>query len=208
MNRSIIAWSGLLCACLVAPKAVGQELVSNGTFDADADGWLALNIAGIGGYVDSKGNPGGRFILDSIPSAETDPTLSQTISGLTIGATYRISGQYKLERDWSDINSEPYGFGVSLNGVYLFEGMRPSDWNQWNAFDVTCTASSTSAVLAIAAQRNGTGFSYGIDNISMRLVPEPATASLLLIGAGLFVSTRGKRCHRALRGRVRESDLS
>lgn len=193
MNRSIIAWSGLLCACLIVPAALGQGLVSNGSFDSDASGWTAQNIGGIGGY-DYKGNPGGCFILDAIPSPDTDPTISQTIYGLTLNATYRISGEYKLERDWGLINSEVPSFGVSLNGVQLFEGMRPSDWNRWNTFDVNYTASSTSAVLAFAAQRNGSGVSYGIDNIFVRQVPEPAVVSLVLVGAMIFVRTRRKHC--------------
>ncbi len=180
-----------LCACLAGPAAFGQGLISNGTFDSDASGWTAQNIASLGGYIGSKGNPGGYFMLDSIPSVDTDPTLSQTINGLIIGATYRISGEFRMERDW-DINSPVYSFGVSLNGVNLFEGMRPTDWNRWNAFDVTYTASSASVLLAIAAQRNGTGVTYGIDNISMQQVPEPAVTTLLMIGAMFLMRIRHK----------------
>src|SRR5579875_834193 len=77
-----------------APTAQAQSII-NGGFDHDASGWTATNVDGSGGYFASGGDPGGYFELNSNGDAATDPTLSQPITGLTVGSVYTITGEFK-----------------------------------------------------------------------------------------------------------------
>ena len=63
---------------------------------------------------------------------------------------------------------------------------QPRQTFNWHSFSFDYTATSTSALLSLEAQINGTDDSYEIDNISMEAVPEPN--SLCLVGVGGIIS--------------------
>jgi hypothetical protein len=155
------------------------NLVVNGGFDTDASGWAATNVSG-SGYLISGGNPGGFFALVG-PSASI-PTISQEISGLTPGQLYVVSGDYKSGGKNFAANS----FGVALDGNFLFLANSPADYN-WYSFSFDYTASSTSALLSLSSQLNGTGYSYAVDTISMHSVPEPSVSCLFGLCVLFFV---------------------
>ena len=166
------------------------NLVVNGGFDTDTSGWTITNVSEGGGYLSFFGNPSGSVYLYN-PSSPHSPGASQTITSLTPGAIYSVSGDYQKGpgKDVAD-NS----FGVALDGIFLFETAVPADFN-WHGFSFDYTATSTSAFLSLSAQINGTDYAYFIDNISMEAVPEPS--SLWLIGIGgiasaMFLRYRGK----------------
>jgi len=173
----------LLC---LAPSANAQgNMVVNGGFDTDASGWVLTNIGSGGGYHSSFGNPPGSVVLD-YPSSPDVPTASQEINGLTPGGLYIFSGQYRAiaGKDFTD-NS----FGVALDGVFLFEATAPGDSN-WHDFNFDYTATSANALLGLSAQINGTGFSYGIDNIAIYAILEPSAWSLIFLGSGVLLLVR------------------
>lgn len=160
-----------LVACIwCSICATAQNLVVNGGFDVDAVGWTATNL-GIGaGYRPSKGNPGGYFGLDNpSPSALTDPTISQVVTGLTPGVSYTVSGDYEKEIDHGGGSPTGLSFGVAIDGTFFYEAHQ-SDF-AWHGFVFMFVASSPSITLSISAQRDGTGVSYGIDNIVMQPTP-------------------------------------
>jgi len=180
--------TALLLGSLECATAQGT-LVFNGTFDTDASGWTTTNISGSGGYSSAGGNPGGCFLLEG--SSLNPSTISQTINGLTLGATYIVSGDYAKLKEVLQANS----FGVAINGDYLFEGSA----GIWQPFSFTYTATSSSAVLDLTAHLNGTVVGYVIDNIAMRAVPEPSSLCFVGMGgvAALFCLWRrvsGVRC--------------
>ena len=98
-------------------------------------------------------------------------------------------------------NKTDDSFGVALDGVFLFETVVPTDSN-WHSFSFDYTATSTSALLSLEAQINGTydDYSYGIDNIAMYAVPEPN--SLCLMGAGGMMSALFFRHRRKARRKL------
>jgi len=158
------------------------NLVFNGGFDVDSAGWTPQNIGAGGGYRPDKGSPAGFYLLDSsTPSALNDPSISQAISGLVPGTTYALSGSYQYSIDrGGGVVTDP-SFGVAIDSLFLFTAAKPSllQQNEWLGFTVFFTPTSTSAILSLSAQLNGTGVSYGVDNISITQVPEPSLVSLL-----------------------------
>jgi hypothetical protein len=170
--------------CVCSPSwTAAQNLVVNGTFDTGATGWTAANVSN-GGYVPSKGNPGGYYELNSWPpSSTTDPAISQVVSGLIRGVSYAVSGDYEKSIDWGGGSPTAFSFGVELDGVFLYEAGQ-SDY-AWHHFSFAFVADSPATTLSITAQRNGTGVSYGIDNITLQ--PRPSLV-VREVGTNVVVS--------------------
>ena len=146
------------------------NLVVNGTF-TNASGWTLSNGTF---YQSVLGNPGGCVVLDSVtPSPSTDPSATQTVTGLTPGLSYAVSGQYAASKDRGAGSYTNPSFGVAIGGSLMFEAMAPTN-SAWQAFAFSFTATSSSAVLTLSAQMNGTGLSYSIDNIVLQRTPSLA----------------------------------
>jgi hypothetical protein len=181
----------VLALLTIARLVTAQDnLVVNGAFNGNANGWTISDTPGGFGYSSVVGNPGGGVLLDNIsPSPSSDPTASQTISGLTIGMVYLVSGDYQPGKlRGSDLPTGP-SFGVAINGDFLFTAAAPQDF-VWRQFSFFHTASSSTAVLNLSSQINGTGLSYAIDNIAMRAVPEPSSVGLGLFSFGMLLCCR------------------
>lgn len=184
-NRiGLTAWAMLIATRLAAAQ---DNLVINGDFGGNANGWTITNTPGGFGYSSVVGNPGGGVLLDNVtPSPSSDPTASQTISGLTTGIVYLVSGDYQPGKlRGSGLPTGP-SFGVAINGDFLFTTAAPQDF-VWRHFSFFHTASSPTAILNLSSQINGTGLSYAIDNIAMQAVPESSSVSLGLLGFGVLV---------------------
>ncbi len=175
---------------LAARHLVAQgNLVVNGGFDTDASGWMLTNGAA---YADSKGDPGGWVGLNSGTGPapiSLNPTASQIINGLVPDQTYSISGDLKKTIDWSGGTLTGLSFGVAIDGNYLYEAADPGNFD-WQNFSFFYTATSSSIILSLTSQLNGTEVSYGIDNISIYAMPEPSPSWLLLLGSGIFFYAR------------------
>jgi len=170
--KSVLA--GLLFL-LNAKFAIAQgNLVVNGGFNG-ATGWVITNGAF---YQSIQGNPDGCVVLDSVsPSASTDPSATQTVTGLTPGAAYAVSGQYAISKDRG---SGPYtntSFGMTIGGSVMFEALAPTNM-AWRTFAFSYTATSPTATITLSSQINGTGQSYYIDNVAVQ--PFPSLAGTLV----------------------------
>ena len=180
---------GLITLLVFVTTSLAQQLVTNGSFDTNAIGWNSTN----NGFVPFKGNPNGSGFFDlgtESPSPTTDPFVSQLITGFVSGATYVVSGDYELGYNPGGGSPGALSFGVALDGVYLFEAATPTDF-YWHTFNFSYVASSSSAVLSLAAERNNTSARFGVDNIS--IVPEPSVTVLLCGFAGLVFGTVRRR---------------
>jgi hypothetical protein len=190
-----VAFALAFIPCLVVAQG---NLIVNGGFDIDSSGWTLTNVAGNGGAgPGDKGNPGGMISLKSVtPSPATDPTISQTVNSLTPGIVYVVSGDYE---NMTQIHGGLVSFGVAIDSVLFFQTSAPFDFN-WHTFSFDYTATSSSALLSIAAEMNGTSVYYGIDNIAMYAVPEPSAGCLLFLSSGLLIFVR-KAGHEIMRRR-------
>lgn len=178
----------LMMLCFSQSISAQSNLVFNGGFDTNAAGWILTNRASW----PWGGNPGSGFAigLDNVnPSSSTDPMASQTINGLMSGEIYIVSGDYQESKDRGGGSPSDPSFGVAINDVFLFEAVAQSPF-MWQSFSFSYTAISSSALLSLSSQINGTGISYLIDNISMEAVPEPFSSLLILLGSGVLIYVR------------------
>ena len=178
--KPILAFAmAILFGSLDTATAQGTFVI-NGTFDAGATGWT-LSGFGKGGWDASAGNPGGCFVISGSPSPET---VSQTISGLTPGVSYTVSGDYEALFDVAgdELAVTIYGTSKYFAGSYF----------DWRSFSFTFTADTASTVLSLSSGQNGINDSYRLDNIAITVVPEPSPLCLLGMGgiAGLLFLRR------------------
>lgn len=189
---ALMIWLSLVMTHLVEAQ---ENLVMNGGFNANSNGWTVANTPGGFGYHSRVGNPPGGVQLDNVnPSSLSDPTASQTITNLVLNQSYLISGEYRQGKiRGTNLPLDVPSFGVALNGDYLFTAYSPGNIPDWTQFRFFYTASSSTALLSISSQINGTGVSYDIDNIAMYAVPEPSSAMLVMLGAGMLGCCWGTR---------------
>jgi hypothetical protein len=174
ISKTILIASGLAAICFPQLATAQGNLVYNGGFNANSDGWTLI----YGAYYNSKnGDPAPDVVLGLGKAAA-----SQTINGLTPGVTYNVFGDYQ---DIDGGSATVPGFGVALNGVYMFEAVAPPN-SDWYSFNFDYIASSSSALLSLS-QINGSGIYYSIDNIVMQAVPEPASLMSIVFGSGALL---------------------
>jgi hypothetical protein len=92
-----------------------------------------------------------------------------------------VSGDY-LNQTYGQGSPSDLSFGAAIDGILLFEAAAQPIKGNWRNFNFFYTATSTSAVLNLSAQINGTLITYGIDNLSMQPIPEPSAEMLLGLG--------------------------
>jgi PEP-CTERM motif len=138
-------------------------------------------------------------------SANQD-SISQTISGLTIGDQYTVSFDEAVANRSADVFNGSVDWSVSLgsqtlasNGIAIPGAFGAS---AWIGNSLTFTANATSEVLAFLAQ-SSVGVApepillldnVSISNASVAAVPEPGTYALMLAGLGAvgFIAKRRK----------------
>lgn len=182
-------------------SASGANLVTNGDFSVDCNGWTTSNTDGFfcqNGSGLGPGNPGGWADLNNGPGVS--PSMSQTISSLVIGTQYLLSWDMQSAHHCcgDPINN---GVGVMIDGV-LHEYAIPNSQG-WTPYSITFTYTGTSNVLEFSSQRNGTDTDAGFDNISLDAVrgaatPEPSSTILVAAGGLYFGISRLRKAARQI----------
>ena len=193
------------------------QFITNGTLNSDASGWNLGGGCGDEQWDGSAGNPPGAIRLNACGEPDSDPAAAQTISGLTIGATYTIKVDVQLHVSSSG-GGTGKSFGIFLNNepanpLLITEFLDGS----WHTLSVKFTATSTSATIIFAGELDArtpggpgitTDVSYFIDNISVTQVVAPgpiptlSERALLLLGVLLAASAALMLRKRRVSGRA------
>lgn len=203
----------------VTTNGTNKQLSSSPNGDA--------NRSTLAGWTSSNGNDGGyNFVLDSgiittgasaiglktydASSAHgnvfaTDAlyypgTLSQTVNGLTVGASYLLTFDYALgqQSGFDGANLNNY-WKVGFGDATVDAGMLSIDnggFSGWKTASLTFTATRASEVLSFLAASNSPGAPpfMLLDNVAMQAaVPEPSTLALMLGGLGLAACRARRR---------------
>jgi hypothetical protein len=186
MKRMLIPL-GLLA---MTAGASTQNLLVNGDFSLSVpnsgfgNGWTGVNNDGAGGWRATGGNPGGSYILNWNGSS-INPQLYQDVV-LTVGQTYRISGDYSRGNIGSFTTLD---FGVEIDGN-LWEYDIPNS-TTWLSFSNEFVATTTNARLLLTGERYGDD-DPRVDNMVLEaVVPEPTT--IAAVGLGFVALLRKRR---------------
>jgi hypothetical protein len=206
VQRAIGGLVLVLVASLGLLDPAEGSLIVNGDFSVSVPsngtggGWTSANIDFNGGWRAGSGNPGGAFILNSGGQLATDPTISQLVTGLTPGATYRLTGQYANVYSGNSFfgNEGPNSFAIDIDGVNLDKLDYPGMVFAFGNFSFDIVAPDTDLLIAFRAEIDGDDTDYEIDNIALVLapsaaVPEPSTLVLMLSGLLALAAQRSRR---------------
>ena len=119
-------------------------------------------------------------------------SISQTITGLAIGALYKISFWLAGNPDGSAVKSLSAG---TTEGSSLFTFVQTGHTAAsmgWVQSSFIFQAAATSTKLTFASLNAG-GYGPALDNVSIDVVPLPAGAPLLLAGVAAFVALRRRK---------------
>jgi hypothetical protein len=158
------------------PNVIGSELVTNGTFDTDISGWsndgtstIAWNASG---YIDVDRNSSGV--------ASGSQCATHTITGLTVGKVYIISGEIVSLTNSASIQVWDTTKTTRLTGTDLKE-------TSTGVYDYPFVATETSAVVALGA-RDSLSAIATFDNISVKEI-DPLSVSIQMDGRMTYADT-------------------
>ena len=155
----------------------------------------ASNYSNNGFTYDTLPGAGGNYIAADGDTIYND-AITQTVTGLTVGAQYLLSFDYAAAQENGNCCATTKSWQVSFGGSTFTaptistpaQGFAP-----WRQVSTTFVATATSQLLSFLAVGGPTGappFSL-LDNVSLSAVPEPTTwAVTFLGGVGLLMVLR------------------
>ena len=181
-----------------SPANAATNLVQNGGFELGTDPgsysqvnvgqtnisfWNVIsgNVDYIGTYWQGQGGSGRSVDLAGTALG----TISQTISGLTIGQAYEFSFYTSKNPDGGAAVRTGTAMLGSVTIPFSYAALNDTTNMQWMLNTFTFVATATSFVLSFSADASA-GCCYGpaIDTVSIAAVPEPEIWAMLLFGLG------------------------
>ena len=150
------------------PVVIGEELVTNGTFDTDTSGWSSGRVG-----LSTLSAPSGRLRMTSDNGTTDDAQF--TLTGLTIGNVYRVTADVF-------IGTAP-NVRLRVSGTTGLAGANAVDVLGFSDFsaDEVFVANSTTMYAGILASFSSAGQFSELDNISVKEI-NPLAVSIQMDG--------------------------
>ena len=190
--------------------ANAANLIDDGDFATPSvgGGWGFFNNGSVGQWVNTNSDvlEVGNSATYGLPcfsasicqnlevNANTFDTVSQTVTGLTLGQTYDLSWAYG-----GRTGGGPQALNVSFGNTLLTQNS--GSIGAWTITTFRVLATSSSETLVFSALNLGGLPSYGneITNVSLSAVPEPMSWAMMLLGfGGLGAVVRNRRKQRVV----------
>lgn len=199
LSAPTLAIAALGLACAAPASATPVNLVTNGSFSSPSvgTGWAIIANGSVPGWTSNVGGIeidyssilGGAAYTGTSYSAElngnTWSSISQIITGLTVGQTYTLSWAYG-QRPGSGFQQTNVYFGNNLITTNVSSGNANSlTWNL-NTFSVVATSTTQTLTFAAVAGLGNPSVGNEITAVSLTAADVPEPASLLLLSTGLL----------------------
>lgn len=138
---------------------------------------------------------GNQFFVLGEAATGVEYTIQQTLTGLTVGATYNMSFAIASELNCCSEAEVSYLSGSSTAPQNFFATNSGAYWTDWSTQNTSFVADSSTVTFQIKNVNPGSaGIDLGLDNVVITAVPEPETYAMLLVGLGLlgFIARRRK----------------
>lgn len=125
-----------------------------------------------------------RELLDSSANGNSSDTLTLTLSGLTIGLVYQF--QWWVDDSRAAIPNRQT-ISTATNSVSLDHNIQDAEGGVGQFAIGTFTADATSQVITFTGTATGGGAAPQINAFQLRVIPEPSTIALLLLGGAAIL---------------------
>jgi hypothetical protein len=121
-------------------------------------------------------------------------TISQNITALTLGKTYRLSFMMAGNPEAEPITKSMQVSIGDSSQTFVFDGTGfTSDNMGWTQHTMDFTATSSSMALSFTSLQDGWS-GPALDDVTVAVVPEPATFALVGLGCIAMAASRRARC--------------
>jgi hypothetical protein len=212
----------LAAAAAIAAPASAANLVVNGDFESGNTGFSSgYNYVGTPGdfamysegtytvgesardyhnlWADFPALQGDLFFIANGSTGNDLAAWEQTLTGLTVGATYKFSAyavNVCCNSSFGGPNANPFLVAVKTNGgtSTIATSGNVTGTGNWLQFSGNFVATGTSAKISIFNDNSqASGNDYGLDLISVTAVPEPASWAMMIGGFGLIGAAARRR---------------
>jgi hypothetical protein len=178
----------------VAPYTDQGPCSGGGTLYGEGTMAVTSNIAACHNLWLPVGAQEGTQFLAVNGALAVGPVYEQTITGLTIGSTYLLSGYFA---GLYTINPANITWGITAGGAAPVNSFLTNTTGAWESNGISFVATGSSVTFNIGIYTTEqSGNDFGVDNITIEetesaAVPEPA--SMMLVGLGLAVVGLARR---------------
>jgi hypothetical protein len=161
---------------------------------------LASSAGAVFGTTDNFGSSSAPFTglsadyqrLAANGAFATSGTLTLTLSGLVVGQTYLF--EWWVSDSRAAVGPHRQGTATAGNAVQLQFNAQGTEGGVGQFAIGTFTADATSEVISFSGQSDGVvGAAPQINAFELRVIPEPSTIALLLVGGALSILRRRRK---------------